>query len=110
MVIGMMSAYLKEGGDERGWASSVHKGFPEKLLWVGGRCEGFFLLHHGRRFCKALLELNAMDDLVVAVDAREWKGVEEVSEAVRWLQSGKSMGKVVVRVGEAPVVGGEAKL
>ena len=110
VVIGMMSAYLKEGGDERGWASSVHKGFPEKLLWVGGRCEGFFLLHHGRRFRKALLELNAMDDLVVAVDAREWKGVEEVSEAVRWLQSGKSMGKVVVRVGEAPVVGGEAKL
>jgi NADPH-dependent curcumin reductase CurA len=63
---------------------------------------GFFLPHYTKLFpahLSRLVELQRAGRLRVVVD-REYAGLEAAAEAVAYLQSGKSLGKVVVRVAE----------
>ena len=89
---------------------------PEALLWKGATATGFFLLRHASEFAPALAKLDAAvtaGNLRVAVDGRGFVGVEAVADAVEHLHSGKSRGKVVVRLAaDAPpgADGGVAKL
>ncbi len=62
---------------------------------------GFFLLNHTRLFHKHLARLQALmrkGELRVAVDPRRFVGLASVPEAVEYLHSGRSSGKVVVQV------------
>ena len=48
-----------------------------------------------------LTELLHRDDLHVAIDERAFHGIESIPDAVEYLHSGQSQGKVVVRFNEA---------
>jgi hypothetical protein len=48
-----------------------------------------------------LIELLHRDDLYVAIDERVFRGIESIPDAVEYLHSGQSQGKVVVRFDEA---------
>jgi hypothetical protein len=47
-----------------------------------------------------LMELLHRGDLYVAIDEREFHGIESVPDAVEYLHSGQSRGKVVVQFDE----------
>ena len=114
VVIGMMSQYNGAGGDAGGWPASSHPGLNERLLWRGASASGFFLLHHASHYKSHLLELHRLHTsgvLKVAVDPREFVGIESASDAVEHLQSGQSAGKVVIRLASnVPNVAVDAKL
>lgn len=97
VIIGAVSQYAK------GWKASAHIGLPEKLLMKSAALVGFFLPVYARHFKRHMRELQrAMLDgkLTVAVDPSRFVGLESVAAAVAHLHSGKSMGKVVVRLSE----------
>ncbi|KAF5830042.1 hypothetical protein DUNSADRAFT_15083 [Dunaliella salina] len=99
IIIGMMSAY------QEGWPRSEHPGLPEKLLWKSASMIGFFLLRYAQHFKAHLAELiNQMDagKLQVMVDPRRFDGIEAIPAAVDHLNSGKSIGKVVVQLTHVP--------
>ena len=100
IVIGMMDSYAVSD-----WGSKPSSGLalPELLLWRGASATGFFLLHHARRFQGALSKLTrlvAEGKVSVAVDEERFVGLASVPAAVARLQSGRSVGKVVVQVCE----------
>lgn len=117
VIIGMMQEYQGEAW-KQGKAGAAGAGFPELLLWRGATAKGFFLLHHLSRAPRHLASLERKLEarkLRVAVDdgrasggsgagRRRFEGLEGVADAVEWLQSGRSAGKVVVRL---PARGGE---
>ena len=47
---------------------------------------------------RRLIELLHRADLYVAIDEREFRGLASVPDAVEYLHSGQSRGKVVVRL------------
>jgi len=103
VVIGMMSQY------SAGWPASAHPGLCEALLSKSASCRGFFLPHFSRHFrshLERLVQLHRSGGLRVAIDESAFRGLEQVADAVDHLQSGKSRGKVVVRVAaDAPRIG-----
>jgi NADPH-dependent curcumin reductase CurA len=71
-----------------------------KLLGKSASLRSMFLLHFIRQVPEhmtKLLELYKNGQLQIAVDPAVFKGVEGVVDAVEYLHSGKSSGKVVVR-------------
>ena len=75
---------------------------------------GFFLLRYAQHFrshLDRLVQLLDSGELQVAIDPHRFVGIEAVHEAVAWLHSGESVGKVVVQLSrEIPGVVGKAKL
>ena len=95
IVIGMIGGYTK------GWPKSKHEGVNELLLFKSATVQGFFLLHYARHFKRHLNKLSHLSrtgQLKVALDSQEFSGIESVVPAVEHLHSGKSKGKVVVRI------------
>ena len=95
IVIGMIGGYTK------GWPKSKHEGVNELLLFKSAIVQGFFLLHYARHFKRHLNKLSHLSrtgQLKVALDSQEFSGIESVVPAVEHLHSGKSKGKVVVRI------------
>eukprot|EP00887_Chlorella_sp_A99_P002267 scaffold10.g2267.t1 len=110
IVIGQMSQY------KDGWQRSVVTGLPEKLLWKSAAVVGFFLNHYTHLWKRHLQKLAALVEAGklkaclracpaaarprrrgrVALDPRStgFVGLESVPDAVDWLQSGRSVGKV----------------
>jgi NADPH-dependent curcumin reductase CurA len=71
-----------------------------KLLGKSASLRSMFLLHFIRQVPEhmaKLLEMYQAGKLQAAVDPAVFRGVEGVVEAVEYLHSGKSSGKVVVR-------------
>lgn len=71
-----------------------------KLLAKSASLRGMFLLHFIKQVPEhlaMLIELYQSGRLVAAVDPTPFVGVEQVVDAVEYLHSGKSSGKVVVR-------------
>lgn len=104
MVIGMVSQYAS------GWKPLTYTGLPEKLLARNTALLGFFLpMHagHFRRHLAALLGALEAGKLRVALDPRRFVGLDAVFDAVDHLQSGRSVGKVVLAL-EPPAT--QAKL
>lgn len=99
IVIGMISQYTAgEGGS---WSSKGYPGLCEKLLWNSQTIVGFFLLHYTKNWREhfaRLYHLYSSGMLKVAIDPTEFVGLSSVPDAVEYLQSGKSFGKVVVRI------------
>ncbi len=75
-----------------------------KLLSKSASIRGFFLPQFTTYFgehLRHLMELLHRDDLHVAIEERVFHGIESIPDAVDYLHSGQSRGKVVVQFDEA---------
>lgn len=101
IVIGMMEEY------SRGWKPSMNPGLAERLLWKSASLVGFFLLRYASLFrphLDRLISLLEEGRIIAALDERcsGFNSIESVRDAVDWLQSGRSQGKVVVHLSHPP--------
>lgn len=95
IVIGMISQYQ----GEHGWKPSNYTGLCEKILAKSQTVAGFFLVqysHFWQQHLDRLFNLFSMGKLKVVVDPKQFLGLDAVADAVEYLHSGKSVGKVVV--------------
>jgi len=95
IVIGMISQYQ----GEHGWKPSNYTGLCEKILAKSQTVAGFFLVqyaHLWQEHLDRLFEHFAIGKLKVLIDPKQFLGVAAVPDAVGYLHSGKSVGKVVV--------------
>lgn len=95
IVIGMISQYQGENG----WEPSNYPGLCEKILKKSQTIAGFFLVqyaHLWQQHLNTLFNLFSSGKLKVLVDPKRFLGVQSVVDAVEYLHSGKSVGKVVV--------------
>nr|ACJ83745.1 unknown [Medicago truncatula] len=86
---------------EKGWTPSKYPGLCEKLLSKSQAVAGFFLVqysHMWQEHLDRLFDLYSQGKLKVAVDPKKFIGLHSVADAVEYLHSGKSAGKVVVCV------------
>jgi hypothetical protein len=71
-----------------------------KLFWQAASVRGFLMPHYAEHMVEArdrLLDLFYTNQIKVAVDPTEFRGIESIASAVEYLLSGKNCGKVVVR-------------
>ncbi|KAJ8530076.1 hypothetical protein K7X08_036911 [Anisodus acutangulus] len=95
VVIGMISQYQ----GEHGWKPRNYPGICEKLLAKSQTVAGFFLIqyaHLWQEHLDRLFNLFSSGKLKVAIDPKQFVGLHSVADAVEYLHSGKSAGKVVV--------------
>ncbi|KAK3024507.1 hypothetical protein RJ639_043699 [Escallonia herrerae] len=95
VVIGMISQYQKE----HGWKPLNYTGLCEKILTRSQTVAGFFLIHYShlwQQHLDRLVHLFSLGKLKVTLDPKRFLGVNSVADAVEYLHSGKSVGKVVV--------------
>ncbi|XP_012066889.1 prostaglandin reductase-3 [Jatropha curcas] len=95
VVIGMISKYQ----GEHGWMPSNYTGLCEKILAKSQTVAGFFLMQHGhlwQQHLDRLFKIFSTGKLKVSIDPKRFNGVQAVADAVEYLHSGKSVGKVVV--------------
>ncbi|KAL5982434.1 hypothetical protein ACLOJK_016505 [Asimina triloba] len=97
VVIGMISQYQ----GEHGWQPSNYPGLCEKILAKSQTVVGFFLVqysHLWREHLDRLFDLYSSGKLKVSLDPKKFLGLDSVADAVEYLHSGRSQGKVVVCV------------
>lgn len=95
IVIGMISQYQ----GEHGWKPSNYTGLCEKILAKSQTVSGFFLVQHShswQQHLDRLFNIFSEGKLKVAIDPKRFLGLNAVADAVEYLHSGKSVGKVVV--------------
>ncbi|KAL1561044.1 15-hydroxyprostaglandin dehydrogenase (NAD(+)) [Salvia divinorum] len=95
IVIGMISQYQGEDG----WKPQNYTGLCEKILAKSQTVTGFFLVHYAhfwQEHLDKLMDLYTSGKLKVIVDPKTFLGVHSVADAVNYLHSGHSVGKVVV--------------
>ncbi|WVZ65206.1 hypothetical protein U9M48_014612 [Paspalum notatum var. saurae] len=95
IVIGMISQYQGEDG----WKPKNYNGLCEKILAKSQTVAGFFLVQYAHLWqdhLDKLFDLYASGKLKVSLDPKKFVGVASVPDAVEYLHSGKSVGKVVV--------------
>ncbi|PON63389.1 Polyketide synthase, enoylreductase domain containing protein [Trema orientale] len=95
IVIGMISQYQ----GEHGWKPSNYTGLCEKILAKSQTVAGFFLVQYSylwQQHLDKLVNLFSLGKLKVAVEPKQFLGLNSVADAVEYLHSGKSVGKVVV--------------
>ncbi|CAN6466690.1 unnamed protein product [Victoria cruziana] len=95
VVIGMISQYQ----GEHGWKPLSYTGLCEKILAKSQTVAGFFLVQYGhlyRSHLEKLYNLFSSGKLKVLVDPNQFFGPSSVADAVEYLHSGESLGKVVV--------------
>jgi NADPH-dependent curcumin reductase CurA len=94
LSIGYVSEY-KDGPE-----SVTDERIYTTLISKSASVRGFFLPHfaeHFRSHMNKLLRQHRSGSLDIYVDDTDFEGVEAVPDAVEYLQSGESIGKVVVR-------------
>ena len=98
LSIGFISEYVE------GVASVSQPRVYAKLLPKSASVRGFFLPHYAEHFnehMERLMKLQKSGALHVAIDEKVFDGLGSVVDAVEYLHSGQSRGKVVVRFPEA---------
>lgn len=93
IVIGMMATYSSKGGMAGDQLSTI------QLLGRSRTVAGFFLPDYQNLWgehMSRLIELINQGKLKVQLDNGGLKGIEQIVDAVEYLQSGKNVGKVVV--------------
>lgn len=105
IIIGFISAYESDSGvvsDNR-----IVK-MPAKLLAKSASVRGFLLFHYGKHFSEYLGKmtqlysqgtLRSMVDNGIHCDSGSLKGLEAIYDGVDYLYSRKSVGKIVVELG-----------
>ncbi|KAM3377182.1 prostaglandin reductase-3 [Capsicum galapagoense] len=108
VVIGMISQFDFESQltkislqyqGEHGWKPRNYPGICEKLLAKSQTVAGFFLIqyaHLWQEHLDRLVNLFSSGKLKIAIDPKQFVGLHSVADAVEYLHSGKSAGKVVV--------------
>ncbi|TVU00583.1 hypothetical protein EJB05_53972, partial [Eragrostis curvula] len=84
---------------EGGWKPQNYTGLCEKILAKSQTVAGFFLVQYAHLWqdhLDKLFDLYASGKLKVSLDPKKFVGVSSVPDAVEYLHSGKSIGKVVV--------------
>ncbi|KAH7833264.1 hypothetical protein Vadar_004652 [Vaccinium darrowii] len=97
VVIGMISQYQ----GEHGWKPLNYTGLCEKILGKSQTVAGFFLVQYSslwQEHLDKLFHLYSLGKLKVALNPKRFLGLQSVADAVEYLHSGKSVGKVVVCV------------
>ncbi|WCJ17654.1 ARP protein (REF) [Euphorbia peplus] len=97
IVIGMISQYQ----GEHGWNPSNYTGLCEKILAKSQTVAGFFLIqyaHLWQQHLAKLYDLFSTGKLKISIDPKRFVGVHSAVDAVEYLHSGKSVGKVVVSI------------
>lgn len=100
IVIGMISQYQ----GEHGWEPRNYTGLCEKILAKSQTVAGFFLVqyaHLWQQHLNKLFDLFSTGKLKVSVDPKKFLGLKSVADAVEYLHSGQSLGKVVVCIDPA---------
>ncbi|KAH0872334.1 hypothetical protein HID58_069696 [Brassica napus] len=95
IVIGMISQYQ----GEKGWQPANYPGLCEKILAKSQTVAGFFLVQYSQLWKQnldKLFHLYSLGKLKVRIDQKKFIGLNAVADAVEYLHSGKSTGKVVV--------------
>ncbi|EEC84707.1 hypothetical protein OsI_31662 [Oryza sativa Indica Group] len=95
IVIGMISQYQ----GEHGWKPRNYTGLCDKILAKSQTVAGFFLIQYAHLWqdhLDKLFDLYASGKLKVSLDPKKFVGVASAPDAVEYLHSGKSVGKVVV--------------
>ncbi|XP_052192327.1 uncharacterized protein LOC127801350 isoform X2 [Diospyros lotus] len=95
VIIGMISQYQ----GEHGWKPRNYTGLCDKILSKSQTVAGFFLVqypHLWQHHLDRLFNLYSLGKLKVFVDPKAFLGLHSVADAVEYLHSGKSVGKVVV--------------
>ncbi|EOA39897.1 hypothetical protein CARUB_v10008576mg [Capsella rubella] len=95
IVIGMISQYQ----GEKGWQPGNYPGLCEKILAKSQTVAGFFLVQYSQLWkpnLDKLFNLYSLGKLKVGIDQKKFVGLNAVADAVEYLHSGKSTGKVVV--------------
>ena len=72
-----------------------------RLLAKSASVRGFFLPQFGEHFREHMTRLFGLvqsGQITAAIDPTEFRGLDQVADAVEHLHSGKSRGKVVVRL------------
>ena len=94
LSIGFISEYIE------GVEAVTHPRIYAKLLPKSASVRGFFLPHYAEHFeehMQRLMKLQKSGALKVAIDETVFEGLDSVVDAVEYLHSGQSHGKVVVR-------------
>ncbi|KAE8667868.1 ARP protein (REF) isoform 2 [Hibiscus syriacus] len=95
VVIGMISQYQGKNG----WMPLNYPGLVEKLLAKSQTVAGFVMTHYSY-LCKEhlirLSQLYSSGKLKIVLDPKRFSGLDSVADAVEYLHSGKSSGKVVI--------------
>ncbi|KAJ0974948.1 hypothetical protein J5N97_016913 [Dioscorea zingiberensis] len=100
IVIGMISQYQ----GEHGWEPRNYTGLCEKILAKSQTVAGFFLVQYAQlwqQHLDRLFDLFSSGKLKVVVDSKKFLGLKSVADAVEYLHSGESLGKVVVCIDPA---------
>ncbi|VVB00619.1 unnamed protein product [Arabis nemorensis] len=95
IVIGMISQYQ----GEKGWQPANYPGLCEKILAKSQTLAGFFLVQYSQLWKEnldKLFHLYSLGQLKVRIDQKKFIGLNSVVDAVEYLHSGKSTGKVIV--------------
>ncbi|KAG0747637.1 hypothetical protein G6F57_007566 [Rhizopus arrhizus] len=93
IVIGTLSSYTSAGGMQGDKVDTL------KLLGTSRTVAGFFLPNYSRLFGQHMQQMIALlnqNKLKVLLDHGGLRGIEQVSEGVAYLHSGKNKGKVIV--------------
>ncbi len=94
LVVGFISEYAKD------LEEITQLRIYHQLFWKAASVRGFLMPHYKEYMAEArdrLLNLFYTDKLKVAVDSRQFQGIESIPDAVEYLLSGQNCGKVVVR-------------
>ncbi|WP_013324299.1 zinc-binding dehydrogenase [Gloeothece verrucosa] len=94
VVVGFISEYAKD--------IEVVSGprIYHQLFWKAASVRGFLMPQYREYMPEArerLLQLLETHQIQVAIEPREFRGIESIADAVEWLIGGKNQGKVVVR-------------
>lgn len=99
VIIGYISEYLEEKPEK-----VDQPRIYAKLLGKSASIRSMFLFHfwkYSQEHMTRLMGLYETGRLQVAIDPAEFVGLEQAADAVEYLHSGKSMGKVVVKLADA---------
>ncbi|CAK9232791.1 unnamed protein product [Sphagnum troendelagicum] len=112
VLIGMISQYAGETPAE-GWKRGNYPGLCEKLLAKSQTLTGFYVNHYRKLFkehIEKLYNLYSAGDLKITIDPTRFVGLNSVADAVEYLHSGHSIGKVVVQVAPDAVPAQQSRL
>ncbi|ESO99105.1 hypothetical protein LOTGIDRAFT_201415 [Lottia gigantea] len=105
IIIGYISGYETQ----KGFTPSRLATLPQKLLPISASVRGFFLFNWSKDYSEymmKLIQLLAENKIMSVVDNGQsvkpggFKGLDDISDAIEYMYSGKNKGKIVVEIPE----------